>query len=183
MKVICASIACCCHQRLVIEPLQCEEIMNALTAISIAIALALQLMLPPGVAAFAQSSDQVLLQKFSDIKWNRIVPELGDKSPEIAFLHVDPQTKATQLMIRVPSNFHVPRHWHSANETHTVVSGTFILDHEGQRAELGPGSFNYIPKRMIHQAWTKPDEGAVLFITVDSAWDINWVDGPPTAQK
>jgi len=157
--------------------------MTALAATSTALALAFQLMLSTSVPSFAQSFDQVLFQKFSDIKWNRIVPELGDKSPEIAFLHVDPQTKATQLMIRVPSNFHVPRHWHSANETHTVVSGIFILDHEGQRAELGPGSFNYIPKRMIHQAWTKPNEGAVLFITVDSAWDVNWVDGPPTAQK
>jgi quercetin dioxygenase-like cupin family protein len=157
--------------------------MSALPATSTAIAVAIQLMLSTSVPSFAQSSDQVLFQKFSDIKWNKDHPELGDKSPEIAFLHVDPQTKATQLMIRLPSNFHVPRHWHSANETHTVLSGTFILDHEGQRAELGPGSFNYIPKRMIHQAWTKPNEGAVLFITVDSAWDVNWVDGPPTAQK
>lgn len=67
-----------------------------------------------------QSSAQMLIKPFGDIKWEMIVPELGDQSPEIAFLHVDPQTKATHLMIRVPKNFHVPRHWHSANETHTV---------------------------------------------------------------
>jgi hypothetical protein len=30
---------------------------------------------------------------------------------------------------------------------------------------------------MVHQAWTKPDEGALLAVTVDGAWDINWVDG------
>ena len=78
--------------------------MSAPPATSTAIAVAIQLMLSTSVPSFAQSSDQVLFQKFSDIKWNKDHPELGDKSPEIAFLHVDPQTKATQLMIRLPSN-------------------------------------------------------------------------------
>jgi len=119
---------------------------------------------------------------FKDVKWQKMVPELGDRSAEIAILRVDSNTNATQLMIRVPNNFHVPRHWHSANETHTIVSGTFIIECEGQRAELGPGSFNYVPRKMPHEAWTKPDVGALLFITVDSAWDVNWVNGPPKSE-
>jgi mannose-6-phosphate isomerase-like protein (cupin superfamily) len=121
--------------------------------------------------------------KFKDVNWEKAMPELGNNSPEIAILHVDPKTKATQLMIRVPKNFHVPRHWHTANETHTIINGTFIMECEGKRAELGPGSFNYIPSKMIHQAWTKPNEGTLLFITTDGAWDVNWVDGPPKALK
>jgi hypothetical protein len=32
---------------------------------------------------------------------------------------------------------------------------------------------------MRHEAWTTPKEGALLFITVDSAWDVNFVNGPP----
>jgi quercetin dioxygenase-like cupin family protein len=98
----------------------------------------------------------------------------------MTILHVDPTTHATQLMIRTPKNFHVPRHWHTANETHTVVSGTITFEHEGgQREELGPGSYMYMPSKMIHQAGTPPDEGSLLFITVDGPWDVNWVDGPP----
>jgi len=116
---------------------------------------------------------------FNDFKWEKIVPELGDRSPEIAILHVDPKTQATELMIRVPKNTHIPKHWHTANETHTVVSGTFIVECEGQRVELDAGSFNYIPGKLPHEAWTKAEEGTLLFITVDGAWDINWVDGPP----
>jgi hypothetical protein len=55
-------------------------------------------------------------------------------------LRIDPQIQATQLMIRVPKDFHVPRHWHSANETHTIISGTFILRHaEGEREALYAG--------------------------------------------
>ena len=119
---------------------------------------------------------------FKDLKWRKIVPELGARSPEIVILRVDPRTQATQLMIRVPKNTHVPRHWHTANETHTIMSGTFIIECEGQRTELGANSFNYVPSRMPHEAWTRPDQGALLFITVDGAWDINWVGGPPRPQ-
>ena len=129
------------------------------------------------------SHDQAIYLKFQDLKWDKIAPELGDRSPEIAILHVDPSTQATKLTIRVPKDFHVPKHWHTANETHTILSGTFIMQHEGgQREGLGPGSFNYVPSKAVHQAWTKPDDGTLLFITVDGAWDVNWVDGPPQAQ-
>src|SRR5215211_7314080 len=133
--------------------------------------------------AFAQTSqphpgrhNDAIYLKSQDMKWDRIIPELGENSPEIAILHVDQTTQATKLMIRVPKDFHVPKHWHTVNETHTIVSGTFIMEHiDGQRHELGPGSFNYVPARAVHQAWTKPDVGTVLFITVDGAWDVNWV--------
>ena len=59
-----------------------------------------------------------------------------------------------------------------------MISGTWTFEHEGIRHQLGPGSFNYIPAKMRHQAWASND--ALVFITVDSAWDVNWVTGPPT---
>jgi mannose-6-phosphate isomerase-like protein (cupin superfamily) len=98
-------------------------------------------------------------------------------------LHVDPKTGATQLLIRSPANYHAEKHWHSANETHTVLSGTFIMqDANGQRAVLGPGSFNYMPSGMVHEAWSPPNEGNVVFITVDGPWDLNLVEGPNAKQ-
>jgi quercetin dioxygenase-like cupin family protein len=69
-------------------------------------------------------------------------------------------------------------HWHSANETHTVIKGTMVFEHDGQPHELGPGGFNYIPARTRHQAWSSDD--ALVFITVDGPWDVNWVNGPPS---
>jgi mannose-6-phosphate isomerase-like protein (cupin superfamily) len=115
---------------------------------------------------------------YSDVAWQKIVPELGDDSPEIAILRVAPHTGATHLLIRNPRKMHVPRHWHSANETHTILAGTMVFECEGKIDVLGPGSFNYIPSKSIHQAWL-PD-GGLVFITVDAPWDINWVEGPPT---
>ncbi len=121
---------------------------------------------------------QAMGARYEDAQWQTIVPELGADSPQISILRVDPVTQATQLLIRVPKQIHVPMHWHSANETHTVIRGNWTFEHEGMRDQLGPGGFNYIPAKMHHQAWASND--ALVFITVDSAWDINWVSGPPT---
>ncbi len=114
--------------------------------------------------------------RFEDLNWKKL-EDWGEDSPEIAILRVDPKMQATQLLIRHPRAMHIRRHWHSANETHTILKGTYIFECDGKREELGPGSFNYLPSGMIHEAWT-PDDG-MFFITVDGAWDVNWVDGPP----
>src|SRR6478672_10049595 len=77
-----------------------------------------------------------------------------------------------------PQEFHVRKHWHSANETHTMIIGKAKFGCEGNQVELEPGGFNYMPARMVHEAWTTP--GSVVFITVDGPWDVNWAEGPPT---
>jgi quercetin dioxygenase-like cupin family protein len=125
-----------------------------------------------------ETNSQPFSINFKDLKWQTMFPEFGKDSPEISMLRVDPKTHATQLLIRTPSAVHVPKHWHSANETHTVISGTFTLSCGGRREALGPGSFNYMPAELAHEAWMTP--GTLLFITVDAAWDIKWVNGPPT---
>ena len=128
------------------------------------------------VAAQKHTHSTALFIPFSEVKWEKMEPELGDRSAEIAFLRIDPITKATQLLIRVPPDTYVPKHWHSANETHTISSGTFIMQDGKKRIELPTGSFNFMPKKMVHEAWTKATEGALLFITLDGAWDIHWVE-------
>jgi len=133
----------------------------------------------PGAATPGQPSEQPAFLRYEELTWERIVPELGVSSPEIAILHVDPTTQATQLLIRTPAAIHVRKHWHTANETHVMVRGTAVLACDGQRAELGPGSYNFMPAKMVHEAWLPAH--SLTFITVDRAWDINWVEGPPTA--
>jgi len=122
---------------------------------------------------------QPMFVKYADIKWEKILPDLGADSPEISILRVDPNTKATQLMIRTSKGIHVRKHWHSANETHTILIGTATMACDGKRSELAPGSFNFMPAKMVHEAWLPA--GSLTFITVDGAWDVNWVEGAPTA--
>lgn len=120
-----------------------------------------------------------IFQKLADAKWEKILPDLGKNSPEICFLHIDPRTRATQLLIRTRKGIHVRKHWHTANETHMIIKGTAKFECEGKTAKLGPGSFNFMPAKMVHEAWLPA--GSLTFITVDGAWDVNWLEGPPTA--
>lgn len=129
---------------------------------------------PPGA-----DGPQAIFVNYPDFKWGKILPDLGESSPEICILHVDSKTQATKLMIRTPKGIHVRKHWHSANETHTIIQGTAVFACDGKRSELVPGSFNYMPAKMIHEGWLPA--GSLTFITVDGAWDINWVEGAPTA--
>lgn len=129
--------------------------------------------------AATTATPQMIFSNYEDLKWNKILPDLGENSPEICILRIDPKTQATSLLIRAPKGIHVRKHWHSANETHTVILGTQVFACEGKRIEQGPGSFNYMPARMVHEAWLPA--GALVFITVDGAWDVNWIEGPPTA--
>jgi quercetin dioxygenase-like cupin family protein len=126
----------------------------------------------------AANTPRAVFTNYPDLKWEKIIPSLGDDSPEISILHVEPKTKATKLLIRTPTAIHVRKHWHSANETHTVIIGTPVFACEGKRIEQVPGSFNYLPAKMVHEAWVPA--GGLVFITVDGPWDVNWVEGPPT---
>src|SRR4030095_15102603 len=94
------------------------------------------------VTSHMDTSMHSLITKFEKMKWDKMQPELGERSAELTILRVDPMTQATQLMIRMPKNFHVPLHWHTANETHTVISGTFVMQCEGVTDTLRTGSFN-----------------------------------------
>ena len=125
------------------------------------------------------TSDGPIFKNVSDLKWDKIIPDLGENSPEICFLRVDPKTHATSLLILTSKAIHVRKHWHTANESHTMISGKAVLACEGKRVELTPGGFNYMPAKMVHEAWLPAN--SLTFITVDGPWDVNWVEGPPTA--
>ena len=136
-------------------------------------------MTAPATTSGEAVANAPVFQKLADAKWNKILPDLGENSPEICILHVDPKTQATSLLIRTPKAIHIRKHWHSTNETHTIITGTVGFACDGQRMELGPSSFYFMPAKMVHEAWLPAN--SLLFITVDGAWDVNWVEGPPTS--
>jgi quercetin dioxygenase-like cupin family protein len=121
-----------------------------------------------------------IFKRYKDLKWEKLIPELAEKSPEMCILHVDTKTKATKMLIRCPVASGSRKHWHTANETHTVIQGQVIYECDGKRVQLGPGSFNFIPAKMVHEAWSSA--GSLVFITLDRPWDIHHTDGEPTAK-
>ena len=126
---------------------------------------------PGGLYAQPVSDPMGKAVKTDDMKWERL-----DDGFEISILYTNPKTQATYLVIRGPGNQHIARHWHSSNESITVLKGTFTVAHDGsaEQVQLSPGGFAYMPARMIHEAWTG-DGGATYFITVDGKWDVTFV--------
>ena len=53
-------------------------------------------------AAAPSAAHQPLFIPLEQVKWDKILPELGEGSPEIAILRIEPATRATQLLIRTP---------------------------------------------------------------------------------
>src|SRR5438128_1582225 len=90
--------------------------------------------------AFAQDhkADEPLFVKYQDAKWQKIIPDVGEDGPDIAILRIDPQTSATQLLIRAHKAMRVPMHWHTGNETHTMIKGTATFECGGKTETLGP---------------------------------------------
>ena len=66
----------------------------------------------------------------------------------------------------------------AGNETHIMIQGTAVFDHQGKREQFAPRGFNYMQAKMPHEAWTS--DGVVIFIAVDGAWDVNWIGDPPS---
>ena len=65
------------------------------------------------------------------------------------------------------------RHWHSANETNVIVRGSFVIQHDGgEKMTMGVGDMNWMPGRMIHQAWCG-DEETIIFASLDGPWDYH----------
>jgi quercetin dioxygenase-like cupin family protein len=116
-----------------------------------------------------------------DVPWEKAFPELGADGPDMAVVHVNPKTQATQILVRATKPAVVPWHWHTANEAITVISGTFTLECEGKRTDLGPGSFTYAPSRLIHRATFS--EGCTIALNGDGPFDLHWAGAPPTAKK
>ena len=135
-------------------------------------ALVLSVLLWP-VGSYAQAGPDSMGRavKPDDMKWEPL-----EGGFEISTLYTNPTTQATYLVIRGPGNLHVPRHWHSSNESITVLKGTFVVAHDGSedKTELKAGGFAYMPAKMIHEAWTG-EAGATYSITVDGKWDVNFV--------
>jgi quercetin dioxygenase-like cupin family protein len=126
----------------------------------------------PSAKAASNAETEPVTVNQADVEWQTMVPQMGKSSPVRTVLHEHPVNHSVQFLIRMPPNFHVPAHFHSANETHTVIEGTFIIAVKGKRVALSPGGFNYTPAQMMHEAWTPPNQGALIFVTIDGPYDI-----------
>ena len=122
-----------------------------------------------------------LVKNYEKLTWSPLVPELGERSPRISTLRIDPRTKSTAVLIRFAGPVHIPLHWHSSSESQMIVKGHVTVDLNGVLSELDRGDFNYVPAKMPHESWIGK-EGALVYIHSDGPWDFNWVAREPSTK-
>src|SRR5262245_54914448 len=84
------------------------------------------------------TQDAIIFKNKQDLKWEQMLPELGDDSPRFAILRVDSRTSATTLMIEFPKALHIPRHTHEKSETHIILGGSHLFEDNatGERFDI-----------------------------------------------
>jgi quinol monooxygenase YgiN len=136
-----------------------------------------------GHGAFADAATDALpsLINPSELKWEKTIPVLGEKSPEYAILHVDPKTHLTMLMFRTPVAVHIKPHTHELAETHVVLQGgTHAFEANGVRYNIEKGGFLRMPGGTVHEAWLPA--GSLTLNIEESGWVVNWLHGGPSAE-
>ena len=133
---------------------------------------------------FAQSTH--IIVPADKVQWGPAPPFLP-AGAQIAVLQGNPSEKgAVTLRLRLPANYNIPAHWHSMDETVTVLSGAFHvgmgdkLDRQASQT-LEPGGFVSLPATMRHFAWTaKP---TVVQVNLEGPFDIFYVNPADNPQK
>jgi hypothetical protein len=145
--------------------------------------LAISLTVAAG-AVVAQSTH--ILVPADKVQWGPAPPFLP-AGAQIAVVQGNPSEKGpVTLRLRLPANYNIPAHWHSMDETVTVLSGAFHvgmgdkLDRQASQT-LEPGGFVSLPATMRHFAWTaKP---TVVQVNLQGPFDIFYVNSADNPQK
>jgi hypothetical protein len=112
----------------------------------------------------------------ADLKW--------ETDPEskisIAVISGNPKTGAYEAFLKFPAGVAIPLHWHTFSNTGVGVSGTVVIDAQGQgTVELGPGAWGFIPGRVKHTTTCKEGADCVIYARQPGKDDIHFVGGPP----
>jgi quercetin dioxygenase-like cupin family protein len=93
----------------------------------------------------------------------------------VAVLHGDPTKGPSTLLLNFTAGCAVPWHWHMANESLVLVSGTGEAQmKDGQPMAMKAGDFLFLPGEGIHRFSAK--SAVYLYDMPDGAFDIHYVD-------
>jgi len=86
----------------------------------------------------------------------------------------DPMKGTFIILVKVPAKCSIPWHWHTANESLMIVSGTAHVDvKDGKSLTLESGGFAMMPAHHVHQFRCS---SCKFYLSSDGAFDIHYVD-------
>jgi quercetin dioxygenase-like cupin family protein len=93
----------------------------------------------------------------------------------LSVLHGDPSKGPSAILLKFKPGCSIPWHWHTANETLVMVSGTANAQmKDGKPMAMKAGDFLYLPAKGIHRFTAQ--SAVLLYDLPDGAFDIHYVD-------
>ena len=121
-----------------------------------------------------------------DIKWGPAPPAIP-KGAKIAVLQGDPFKSGPFVMrLMVPAGYKIPPHWHTQDESLTVISGSFYFG-KGDKAEtsnaptITAGAFHYLSGKDRHYLVAKTP--SVIQINGNGPFDVTYINAEDDPQK
>ena len=121
-----------------------------------------------------------------DIKWGAAPPAIP-KGAKIAVLQGDPFKSGPFVMrLSVPAGYKIPPHWHTQDESLTVISGSLYFG-KGDKAEtsnaptITAGAFHYLSGKDHHYLVAKTQ--SVIQINGNGPFDVTYINAEDDPQK
>lgn len=98
----------------------------------------------------------------------------------LAALHGDPGLANADMLLRVPGQSRIDRHWHSSAERMVLIEGELEVTYDDQGPiTLRPGHYAYGPARLPHSARCRSTVSCVLFIAFEGPVDAHPAEPSP----
>jgi quercetin dioxygenase-like cupin family protein len=94
-----------------------------------------------------------------------------------AMLRGDMMTGAATFLTRMAPGAVAPWHWHTHTEELVVLRGTIVAQLEGHApVHVSAGGYSQLPGKHVHRFRCTDEEGCLLFVVDEGAFDLHWVD-------
>jgi quercetin dioxygenase-like cupin family protein len=131
------------------------------------------------------SADHVVVRPDA-LKWGPPPPGLPPGSQAAILLGNPGKPGPFIVRAKMPDGYKVPPHWHSVDESLTVLQGTILVGHgdqmdPGSMQELGVGGFAHMPKGMRHYVVAKGE--TVIQVNGNGPFDITYINPADDPRK
>lgn len=137
-------------------------------------------MLFPSPSAFSVENTSSAIAKSSTLTWKPLegIPE----GVEVAVLHGNPATGASEVALRLPAGYLFPHHSHSSREILFWSEGefTYIAD-DGNKQTLQPGSYLNLPSGTKHSV-VCGQQACLVYARYDRPFDLLLSPAPNSEQ-
>jgi len=129
---------------------------------------------PAKLDAKAERPKEYVEKRPADLKFAPLIPDMKEKSPQIAVAWGDPQSGPHGQFFKFPAGFTSPPHTHTADYHAVIISGTIMeyAPDDKSPKELGPGAYYMQPGGVAHITACKAGAECLVYTYMTGKFDF-----------